>query len=271
MAPPLPPVGDAVASVLRDPGAFRRFVSLLMLLIVLLVGGVGIGVPYLGNRLGLEATVLEISRNPRVILERRSGQDSEYVLAIHPQGWNATGIRIERGDSVEILAHGRVNISVNGVTESTRVRHEVENRLRREYREANGGAEPDTSWVPERHYTEADRRAVRPSRLWTGPEGYPGGVTDHRYPRRTRSKILPGAAYGLLVGAVSTKEPVRPNGFAGAFSVGEEHTIQSWDGPAGDLWLIVNDVWDDEDREFPDKFFIDNIGYYVVSVRVRKG
>ncbi|HYW10074.1 MAG TPA: hypothetical protein VE913_24115 [Longimicrobium sp.] len=37
----------------------------------------------------------------------------------------------------------------------------------------------------------------------------------------------------------------------------------------GTLWFTINDVWDDQDSEFPDKFYVDNVGFFLVKVLVR--
>lgn len=38
----------------------------------------------------------------------------------------------------------------------------------------------------------------------------------------------------------------------------------------GTLWLSVNDVWDDDDPEYPAKFYDDNLGFYWVTLQTTR-
>jgi hypothetical protein len=206
-----------------------------------------------------------------VILERRSDEGREFLLLVQPQGWIDSGIPIESGDRIHFQAQGSINITSGTLYDQIQVRRRIERRLMAEKKRGAFGSIPDSLWLPERHYTPADRDSLKPTRGWMGPDGDmgPNGLRDSRFAARARNRILVDAPYGMLVATVSQSTPLRFNGFAGAFRVGSARTVP-WGGDRGTLWLTVNDVWDDEDDQFPQKFYVDNIGFFLVRVTVEK-
>jgi hypothetical protein len=174
-------------------------------------------------------------------------------------------------------AQGMVDVTSASLLDHIALRHRIERRLADQRARGDLGPIPDSAWLPEQHFTPADRDSLVRSlpRGWLGPQGDtgPNGIRDSRYPARDRHKILPSEPFGILVASVhrSHDPPVRHNEYSGAFPVGASQITESWTGSAGTLWFVVNDVWDDFDDRMPDKFFIDNIGFFMVKVTVGDG
>jgi hypothetical protein len=263
-------LGDVCDGVLESWGKFFRLIFLCLLLGALTVGSVWLLL--WGTRTaGLKASMVELSASPRIVLQQETEDTHEFLVVVQPQGWQNSGIVVHSGERFEIQAEGLVNISLNSLVENVEARHRIERRLTAE--RAARAAPPDSNWLPEREYTPADRDSLRLLRPWIGPDGYPGpeGLRDSRYPARTKNKLVPGAPYGALVAAVhrGATPPQRQTAFSNAFAAGASFA-RKWDGPEGTLWFAVNDVWDDADPAFPEKFFIDNVGFFVVRISVNK-
>lgn len=99
-----------------------------------------------------------------------------------------------------------------------------------------------------------------------GAAGCDGRVP--RYLARTANKLDPDAPFGLLLGAVHQGhgDPARRS----MFTVGARW-YREWGDSSGTLRFAVNDVWDGADARFPDKFYVDNLGFFLVRVRVTRG
>jgi hypothetical protein len=269
-----PPISasEAVGLILTDGRSFRRFVAHLFSFMALLALFAG-ALMWVAKQYGLGSEV-ELSTSPRVVLHQVTERGEEYRIMVSPAAypipWQNTEIEIHPGDSIEIQAEGRVNINLNGLVEHVQTRHRIEARIDSALRLGTLPLRPDSSRLPERYYTEADRAALAVRRGWTGPEGYPGpgGVVDAAYAARTANKLIPEAPLGVLVGAVHQggEGPQRRD----QFQVGGRWR-SVWSGPAGTLWFAVNDIWDGEDDRFPDKFYVDNLGFFFVRVLVSHG
>lgn len=223
---------------------------------------------------GLRATSVEISSSPRIVLEQVTDVGREFFLIVQPHGWMNSGIPIRAGDEVEFQAHGQVNITYNTLNDHILMRRRIELRLSEERARGDFGSIPDSAWLPERHYTQADRDSLEQSlpRSWLTPDGDTGpqGIRDTRYEARAHNKILPDEPYGVLIASVHGADdpPTRYDGFSSAFAIGSSDTV-SWSGARGTLWFTVNDVLDDQDERLPHKFFTDNIGVFMVRVIIR--
>jgi hypothetical protein len=264
-------IADFFEGVLTD---WRKFIRLV---IILFATGLAIAVStrvlvWMATKSGLQPTTIELSGSPKVVLERAGDDRREYLLVVQPQGWFNSGIDVRPGDRITFQAQGSVNINSSTLQDLIQTRRRIERRLTAEKNAGKFGPIPDSLWLPERHYTAADRDSLKLLRGWMGPDGDmgPNGLRDSRYPARAHNKILQNVPYGALLAAVSTTQPVRFDGFSQSFRVGSSRTLK-WGGDRGDLWLIVNDVWDDEDDQFPNKFYIDNIGFYLVRVIIDEG
>jgi hypothetical protein len=263
---------EAFGMILSDGRSFRRFLAHLFTFLSLLAvfGGTLL---WVARQSGVNGEV-EISTSPRVVLQQITDQRGEYRVMVSPAAnpipWQDTGIEIHPGDSIEIQAEGRVNINLNGLIEHVEIRHQIEARIDSALHRGTLPLRPDSSRLPERYYTEDDRAALSVKRGWTGPEGYsgPGGVVDAAYAARTANKLIPEAPLGLLIGAVhqGAQGPPRRE----QFQVGGRWR-GVWNGSAGTLWFAVNDIWDGEDDRFPDKFYVDNLGFFFVRVVVSHG
>lgn len=260
--------GDAFGSILTDWNSFAHFVGKIVVFILVLALLARV-LLFLADKSGLQAGEVELSGSPRVVLQQVTDRGREYRILVspsaHPTPWQDTEIEIKPGDNVEIEAEGRVNINLYGLIQHVERRHAIEARIDSALRRGTIRPGPDSSRLPERFYSELDREAIEIKRGWAGPEGDPGaaGITDAAYPARTQNKLVPDAPFGLLLGAVhhGTHDPPRRD----AFLVGARWRHQ-WSGPAGTLRFAVNDVWDGEDDRFPDKFYVDNVGFFLVRV-----
>ena len=130
---------------------------------------------------------------------------------------------------------------------------------------------------------------LKPSRGWTGPDGYSESPSyDTTVHGRSERKVDASSPFGALIAAFrpeisctpdqisrfapgcvpSRAEPKYRVGHCWEMTVGEEPQSKWSDSMPRRLWLIVNDVWDDQDDVFPEKFYIDNLGFYYARVRV---
>jgi hypothetical protein len=266
-------MADVLYAVLTDWKKFVGFVVLWFLLIC--TAGISVWLLLrIWQSSGLRATSVEISSSPRIVLEQVSDEGREYLLMVQPQGWINSGIPIRPGDEVEFHAQGMVNITSATLNDHISLRRRIERRLSDERAAGAFGPIPDSAWLPERYFTDVDRDSLEHSlpRSWLTPDGDtgPNGLIDSRYQARAKNKILPKEPYGVLVAAIhgSDTPPARYNGFSSAFAVGSSDTV-SWSGARGTLWFTVNDVLDDQDDHLPLKFFIDNIGFFMVRVTIR--
>lgn len=270
--PQNPPMSlaDVVDNVLGSWSRMFRFLVATVGFSVAVALGVRIFL-FATHDLGLEPEEMEFSSSPRVVLKRKIDGSSEYVLMVQPQDWQNTGIRVKPNDEVTIRGSGSINISMNGLLDQIARRRRVEARILARMDSGKIALRADSSRLPERYYEPADYDSIRLVRDWTGPAGYPGenATRDHRHEGRTANKVLPEAPYGALLGAIHTGStpPVRSTRFSESFVVGDSLSMSARRG--GTLWLVVNDVWDDEDPAFPRKFYIDNLGFFLVKVQVR--
>ncbi len=83
--------------------------------------------------------------------------------------------------------------------------------------------------------------------------------------------MIRDAPYGSLILSIKNGDryPERFDKFSNAFMIGDDYKT-TWDGNDGQLWLIINDVWDDEDTDYPEKFYVDNVGYFTFKITVVK-
>jgi hypothetical protein len=265
-------IADFLDGVITD---WRKFFRLV---IILFATGLAVAISvrflvWLATNSGLQPTSIELSSEPKIILERTHDDQHEVLLVVQPQGWMDSGVPVAPGDLIQFHAQGSINITSSSLQDQTQVRRRIEDRLLAKKRRGAFGNIPDSLWLPERHYLPTDHDSLRLAapRGWMGPDGDigPNGMRDSRYPARARNRILPSAPYGMLVAAVSQRQPMRYDNFSGAFRIGASRSVK-WTGDPGTLWLNVNDVWDDDDGHFPEKFYVDNIGFFLVRVIVKR-
>jgi hypothetical protein len=263
-------LADVINDVLSNWSKLIRFCVAVLALAVATGAGIRLFV-WATSSLKLEPQEIEFSGSPRVVFKRVVDGKQEVVIVVQPQGWQDSGIEVQQGDEIGIRADGQVNISLNGLIQHINQRQVIEQRILADLNSGKLELRPDGSRLPERYFTADDLQKLMLVRDWTGPTGYEGaaGIEDHRYPARTRNKILPNSPFGALLATIhsGTADPVRKDAFSGVVVAGASHRMVAQ--KAGTLWFTINDVLDDEDPSFPYKFYIDNLGYFLVKVTVR--
>ena len=264
-------LADVLNDVLSNWWKLIRFCVAVLGLAIATGGGIRLFV-WATSNMKLEPQEIEFSGSPRVVFKRVVDGKQEVVIVVQPQGWQDTGIEVEEGDEIDIRADGQINISLNGLIQHINQRHVIEQRILADLTSGKLKPRADGSRLPERYFTAEDLQKLILVRGWTGPTGYEGaaGIEDHRYPGRTTNKILPSAPFGALLATVhsGTADPVRKDDFSGVVVAGAHHEMTA--RKAGTLWFTINDVLDDADPAFPDKFYIDNLGYFLVKITVRE-
>ena len=210
----------------------------------------------------LRPSQLSLFGGAGILLQATHGSDDrrEYLVLVNPQGWERTEIHVEAGDTLHVTAQGRVQISSGGLVRSGEARRAVERRWIEQGRIDLAAGRTPEDWFPD-SLSPTERQSIVPERSWLGPSGdQKGSVQDHRYPGRTRRKVMPDMPYGGLLAAVvplSQDTAYRP------IFVGSDTTIVATH--AGHLWFTVNDV------QHPlNLFFVDNIGGFLVRVAVQR-
>lgn len=168
-------MADVLHSVLSDTRKFAMFVSLW----VLLICTAGLSIRFLlwmWQSSGLQATSVEISSSPKIVLEQVTKEGREYLLMVQPQGWMNSGIPIEANDEVEFQAQGMVNITSSSLNDHIQLRRGIERRLTAQRDSGRFGPIPDSAWLPERYYTRQDRDTLESTlkRSWLTPDGDTG-------------------------------------------------------------------------------------------------
>jgi len=205
----------------------------------------------------------------QVLLEGRERGSSISVVAVDPHGWQlATGLELNLGDQVQFEASGRVHVDVTAINESARARRAIEDIIVKQRQLDRTSLKPEM--VPERFFKELDpslQAQLTAPRPWTGPDGV---VVDPLPPGsfagRIAKRLIPGEPLGKLLAAFVPRGQKQAPAAADAFVVGSSahRTV----AVASDLWFTVNNVWDGDNPEYPNRFYDDNAGMYWVKVRV---
>jgi len=258
-------IADFLLSLLEDWRKFSRFVLLLTVAALL-----ALGLSFCVLRMLPHNTGQVKIGSGSIIFSQPTQDGNEYLVVIPPQGWEETGITVRKGDRLTIEANGRVHIDLSELSASIAARRAADERIESE--EAKAGrweAEKRSGFLPEDHYTAAEKEKMRPTWHWTGPEGIKD-TADHALPGRMKKCILPGGNYGALLGAIR-EAGVRPSAedvfLVGSGSDGSGNDIVA--KRSGKLYFSVNDVQSD-DKDYPDMFFEDNIGFFYAKVTIGK-
>lgn len=257
---------DLLSELLGDWPKFGKFV-LLLLSVCGLVLGLSLGISFaVFNTIPQEASEvrLEVGDTKASILLTQSKKqgDREYLVVVHPQGWQETGIPVEQGDALSFEAGGKVYIDLEGLNLSLDARHKAEVRIIDE--ETKAGRWQKEKIAPELHYTPEESQNTRPPWRWIDAEGMPESDMAVANPARRKRAIMPSKGYGALLGAIRETGVLWPSR-TDSFFVGSRSSTVAKVG--GKLYFTVNDIWD-EGSDFPDKFFVDNVGFYYVKVTV---
>lgn len=237
-----------------------------------ILGGALVSLLYIMPKvLGVRPVAMKLSsEGGGILLESEVGNKNVYHVVVNPQeGWQPTHIAVKKGQVVEFVAQGRINIDLGGVMNSVELRQQLET-THPELRNKGATTTPEQAYTPEQR-----NKLVQLRNPWVGPNGS-NNVEDANFPGRTQYKVMPKENFGALVGTVFERETVerlkvpscepRPSlQFECAFLIGDKHRMDI-DG-TGYLWLNVNDVVDPHD---PDLFYQDNTGFFQVLITVEK-
>ena len=255
---------DFLWDLLNDWGMLLR-----LGVVVLIAALASFGMFYLFRKvLHVAPASLQLSSTgANICFQSQSADKREFLCVVYPQRWQTWDIQVKAGEVVSFVAEGCINISLMNMFEAIRRRYKLERRyigaglVRRH---------SSTSKLPEDLYTDEERRKIVPERGWTGPQGYADCVQDHEYPPRTARKLLPTCPYGMLVGAINPISGDSPpdRNSSRFLAIGKGGTFQVHE--PGQLWFTINDVWDDHDPLFPDKFYVDNFGSFLLKITITK-
>ncbi len=258
---------DLLSALLDDWKKFGKF-----LLLVFFVCLLALGLVY-GILRRLPRATREVKFGTGSILFSQPTEDGqEYVVVISPQGWQETGISVKKGDTINFEVGGKVNIDLEGLNVALDARRAAENRIIGEEKKAGRWEKEKDDFLPELHYTPEDKLNARPRWRWNGPDGMSDQeMKDARKrdetasPARQKRAVLPAKGYGALLAAIRETNVLPAP--ADAFFVGSSGVYVA--PRSGKLYFTVNDVIAD-DKDFPDMFFIDNIGSFYARVSVSK-
>ena len=260
---------DIIHVVIHSP---RRLLVFLLFLMACggIIAGALVGLAFVMPKvLGLRPVAMKLeSQEGGILLESTVGNKNVYQVVVNPQqGWQPTHISITKGQVVEFVAQGRINIDLSGIVNGVALRRSFED-THPELKGKDGKATPEQSYTPEQW------NKLRLLHPWVGPNG--NNVEDTSFAARTQYKVMPKENFGALVGAVLENETaervkLQPCGsppalqFQCAFLIGEKHRMDV--DSTGYLWLNINDVVDPHD---PDLFYQDNLGFFQVLVTIEK-
>jgi hypothetical protein len=254
---------DVFDSMLTD---WKKFLSFLLLsfslLVIVFVGFVAMN-KYSGS------TIKEINLSAtgsKVLFETVSpGGGKEYLLVVHPQGWQNTGIHIDQGSKITFKADGRVNIDGGGLFRTVTYRKDLEDKKKEEHHLDEKSA--DERQTPEYYFSDEEKKKVMLQRPWVDPDGFAPNTTDERilgltYGNRVERLELKGENLGCLIGRIGDLSRNSQ-----VFKIGEKLdniTTQA----TGDLWLNVNDVKNLQPDLPQQMFYQDNVGFFWVVVTI---
>lgn len=269
-------VAELVEVIISQPARFLAFcglVTLLMGLSLLIVWLVPIILHVSTSKLTIS------SKGSEIELKSSAADQDQYYLVVSPQAsWQPTHIYVKRGSKLEIVADGRVNIDLHGLSDQIEKRIALEKNIESKH----PGLRTDKTHTPEEYFSQQEWATLAPRHYWSGPDG-DFVVTPTSFAGRQRYKIAPDLAYGALLGTIMTREDYDssgqpPNEHGDVLLIGhrwpdpkKEDTVPA----TGWLWLAINDVVEPESA-FPDAkgirlsdlFLLDNLGSYRVVVTV---
>ncbi len=254
---------DVFDSIISDVKKFVGFILLIFCFVVLIYFVIWI----ITKTFDLSgAKEIQVSATgTRILFETKSGDKTESLLIVHPQGWQDSGIKVKKDDRIKFESGGSITIDLHGIVERTEIRRELEDRYGKKKNLDRTSVTVDQT--PEYYYTDEDKQSLRLERGWIGSEGYPNTLTSRGYAGNRQRRLVPDKPPGSLIGAIKNSlspTPERPE----AFCIGRSYeTTVSHDGT---LWFNVNDTLNDEDPQNADLFYADNIGFFWVKVTVER-
>src|SRR6266705_1113249 len=261
---------DTLLTDRRKLGYFS-FLTILVPGIVMLLAVIVFG--QFPRWLGAENSQISIGGfETQFLFQSTSANKEEYLMIVHPQGWQDSGIEVEKGARMSFRAGGQIHIDFNGLRQQAEDRSTMEKRLEKSKHLDRDS--DDQNNLPEMYFSEEwdtnshetiwahlkDQRKFRP---WVGPEGYDPSLQAWR--ARQKRRAFPEARLGELIGQIKDS---KGSPLDKAFEIGtgigmpDVHTKES-----GHLWLAINDV---VDPTYPELFFADNLGFCWVKVVIEK-
>lgn len=256
---------DVCDDILIKPG---KLISLIILILIL--GGMLLGFLKAATFL-LDINARELQLGPgrlNVLFVATEGKRKEYLTIVHPQGWQNTGIHINKGQRIIFKADGRVNIDGGGLFKTIIHRKDLEEKLRKKLNlNTESNDERDT---PEYRFSkEANRddsiESVMLLRPWIDPNGFPPNTMNQTvsltFGNRGKRLELPSTPLGCLIGRVGDDPTI-----AHPFKIGAQHELVS--EADGDLYLNVNDVKNLQPNLRQEMFYQDNLGFFSVIITI---
>ena len=149
-----------------------KTVRLAFLFIVALGAGaivIVIGFKKLGIRTEQAEQVEIDAGQAKFFLRIASNKQAQYVVLVHPQGWQDSGISLKKGDQVQFRAEGRTNIDLEGIVSRVQLRKKYELEIAKSHKIDRNSLSPNS--LPEHYFTADQLKTLRPSRPWIGPDG----------------------------------------------------------------------------------------------------
>src|SRR5215470_12970311 len=181
----------------------RRLLFFLMFLCACaaIIGGALVALVFVMPRvLGLRPVAMTLgNQGGGILLQSSVGNKDVYHVVVNPQeGWQPTHIAVKKGQVVEFVAQGRINIDLAGVVNATGLRQRFE------------VAHPELKTkeavtTPEQAYTPTQWNKLHLENPWVGPNGA-NVIEDSAFPARTQYKVMPKENFGALVGTVFDRE-----------------------------------------------------------------
>jgi hypothetical protein len=249
-------LGDVVFFIMERPSKLFLVGGLLLVCIALLLLFLGV----FKWMFGIGDAEWQLSaKGPEIYFQSKSGE-KRYQFTVQPQGWQRTSLNLKKGDVLRFRAVGVVNVDIGDLVNKQQKRLAMESEMAKRFH-----IDPVSSDVPESHYSVAQVNGLKLERGWNGPDGH--GV-DYKpaFGGRQSRRLMTAAPVGMLLGIIVDKSgDTGPESLSTLFKVGNSlpsYTVQS----DGELWFVVNDI--KGPTAYPDMFYVDNIGFFDVTVTV---
>jgi hypothetical protein len=236
----------------------------------------------------------------QISLQTTTANGTEYLMVIHPQGWEETPISVRKNQKVSFEAEGQVCIDGFSLFKVAQLMNELEQHYKDDQRMKDDRSKPaDAQPVPEQFYSTDVKETLSAclKSLWTGPEGFNadgkatddlicpphfdprpeefrarpadhfrdpqyGGLVDKDFRGRTKNKLMPHQPYGRLIGAVLRQNEKDQKLPPGAiFDIGKSTPDPIPMPDDGRLYLNVNDVVD-RNQLFGPRTLADDSAYF---------
>jgi hypothetical protein len=250
----------------------RRKMGTLLLVFFVMALSLFLGVLFILHHLPSNASEIQFG-TAHIQFSQPGKNEKKYLVAVPPAGWVRTGIRVLEGDVLAIEADGKVYVDLGTLNEKINKRVEAEDRVTKKWTEEKINSE---GLRPEDFFSTEGSTAInslKPKWNWNGPNGIPEeDMKKLAMPARRERSILPKEGYGTLLGSLyeTDGEPSDLSATAtqhlvsNVFRVGSSLKMKA--DRDGYLYFVVNDV--QGPPEFPDMFFIDNIGTFYAKITV---